>query len=125
LTNDLILSVDRDPISGGWRATADDGSVCETGFATCAAAQRWVADRAEGGPSPRSEAVMEAIRRAIDAAGLAYSFGAGSDTMASLNAAMAVERVYLGETTAPQAAAEGAAGRDFGRDGDRGRCGPS
>ena len=44
---------------------------------------------------------MEAIRRAIDAAGLAYSFGAGSDTMASLNAAMAVERVYPGRDYGP------------------------
>ena len=52
----------------------------------------------------------KAIRRAIDKAKLAYDFRAGSYTMSALSASMEVERVYLHETTAPQAAAEGAAG---------------
>jgi hypothetical protein len=110
LPDDLILSVARDPISGGWRVVADDGSVCET-FATRTAARKWIEDQND--LAPRSEAALDVIREAVDAAALAYAFGPGAYTMVSLTASQAVERAYLAATEAPQAAAEGAAGGDM------------
>jgi hypothetical protein len=53
---------------------------------------------------PRSDAVMKAIRHAIDEAKLAYDFRAGSYTMSALNAVLEVERVYRRETAEPRAA---------------------
>ena len=47
MTDDLIMTVERDPASGRWRVVADDGSILEDGFVSRGAALRYIEDRAD------------------------------------------------------------------------------
>jgi hypothetical protein len=46
VTDGLVMCVAR-AADGRWRVVGDDGSICEDGFSTAAAAQRWIEDRSD------------------------------------------------------------------------------
>jgi hypothetical protein len=47
VTDDLIIMSVARAASGGWQVEGDDGSICENGFTSRGAAQRWLDDRSE------------------------------------------------------------------------------
>ena len=44
--DNLILTPARSP-AGGWEVRGDDGSICEAGFTSRGAAERWAEDRSD------------------------------------------------------------------------------